>query len=151
MKTFKCHADKFNIIANLENFFNNITSLYSLLFIKKLFINDCRILSFLPWLIMRVSFEIKGSKLESSVNKLNLFKVSIVSSTSWNSTSWNVELNGNFFVKFIFVKLVQCFILWFSSHFNILSFCGHSEHNTQATFVHALIFKKIKVKNSAKT
>ena len=113
------------------------------------------------WLIMRVGFEIKGSKPKSSVNKLNLFKVLIVSSTSFlqgcaicssdssssfssllcvvfsagcseNSetiysvdsgrdwlvpsrkcTSRNVELNGSFFVRSIFVKLFQCFILCF--------------------------------------
>ena len=107
------------------------------------------------------SFENKGSKLKSSVNRLNLFKAFIVSSTlflegcaicssdssssvslfpslitsagcSQNSetiylpdngrdwsvpsrkcTSRNVELNGNFFVRSIFVKLFQCFILVF--------------------------------------
>ena len=41
----------------------------------------------LQWLIMRVGFEIKNlkfkSKLKSSVNRLNLFKVLIVSSTSF--------------------------------------------------------------------
>ena len=36
----------------------------------------------LHWLIMRVDFEIKGSKPKSSVNRLNLFKVLIISSTS---------------------------------------------------------------------
>ena len=35
------------------------------------------------WLIMRVGFEVKGSKPESSVNRLNLFKVLIVWSTSF--------------------------------------------------------------------
>ena len=35
------------------------------------------------WLIMRVGFEIKGSKPKSSVNRLNLFKVLIVSSISF--------------------------------------------------------------------
>ena len=35
------------------------------------------------YLIMRVGFEIKGSKPKSSVNRLNLFKVLIVSSTSF--------------------------------------------------------------------
>ena len=35
------------------------------------------------WLIMRVGFEIKGSKPKSSVNSLNLFKVLIVSSASF--------------------------------------------------------------------
>ena len=34
-------------------------------------------------MIMRVGFEIKESKLKSSVNRLNLFKVLIVSSTSF--------------------------------------------------------------------
>ena len=29
----------------------------------------------------------------------------------------------------------------------MLSFCGHSEHNTQAIFFYALIFKIIKFKN----
>ena len=113
------------------------------------------------WLIMWVGFEVKGSKPESSVNRLNLFKVLIVWSTSFlkgcticssdssssfslspsvitsagcleNSeiiystnngrdclvssrtcTSRNVELNGNFTVRSIFVKLFQCFILCF--------------------------------------
>ena len=46
----------------------------------------------------------------------------------------------------IFFKLVQCFILYFQSHFVMLSFCGHSEHNTQTTYFHALIFKTIKFK-----
>ena len=112
-------------------------------------------------LIMWVGFEIKGSKLKSFVNKLNLFKVLIVSSTSFlqgcaicssdssssfssllcvvfsagcsensetiysvdNGRDWlvpsrkctsrNVELNGSFFVRSIFVKLFQCFILCF--------------------------------------
>ena len=36
----------------------------------------------LHWLIMRVGFNIKASKPESSVNKLHLFKVLIASSTS---------------------------------------------------------------------
>ena len=110
---------------------------------------------------MRVGFEIKGSKPKSSLNRLNLFKVLIASSTSFlkgraicssdsstsfslsppvitsagcseNSeiiystdngrdclvpsrtcTSRNVELNGNFFVRSIFVKLFQCFALCF--------------------------------------
>ena len=35
------------------------------------------------WLIMRAGFEIKGSKPKSSVSRLNLFKVLIVSSTSF--------------------------------------------------------------------
>ena len=35
------------------------------------------------WLIMRVGFEIKGSKRKSSVNRFNLFKVLIVWSTSF--------------------------------------------------------------------
>ena len=116
---------------------------------------------FLHWLIMPVGFQIKGSKPKSSVNRLNLLKVLIVSSTSFlqrcaisssdcscsfsssssvitsavcseNSekiystddgqdwlvpsrkcTSRNVELNGNFFVRSIFVNLFQCFILCF--------------------------------------
>ena len=115
----------------------------------------------IQWLIMKVGFEIKGSKPKSSVNRINLFKVLIVSSTSflkgcaicssessssfWLSlsaitsagcsenseiiystdsgqdclvpsracTSRNVELNSNFFVRSIFVKLFQCFILYF--------------------------------------
>ena len=110
---------------------------------------------------MQVGFEIKGSKPKSSVNRINLFEVLIVSSTSFlkggaicssessssfslspsaitsagcseNSeiiystdngqdclvpsracTSRNVELNSNFFVRSIFVKLFQCFILYF--------------------------------------
>ena len=106
---------------------------------------------------MRVGFEIKGSKPKSSVNRLNLIKVLIVSSTSFlkgcaicssdsssssslissagcseNSeiicltdngqdcfvpsrmrTSRNVEIDGNFFVRSIFVKLFQCFVLCF--------------------------------------
>ena len=37
----------------------------------------------LHWLIMRVGFEIKGSILKSSVNRLNLFKGLIVSSASF--------------------------------------------------------------------
>ena len=101
---------------------------------------------------MRVGFEIKGSKPKSSLNRLNLFKVLIASSTSFlkgraicssdsstsfslspsvitsagcseNSeiiystdngrdclvpsrtcTSRNVELNGNFFVRFIYLS-----------------------------------------------
>ena len=113
------------------------------------------------WLIMWAGFEIKGWKPKYSVNRLNLFKVLIVSSTSFlkryaicssnssssfslspsvitssgcseNSeiiystdngrdclvpsrtcTSRNVELNGNFFVRSIFAKLFQCFILCF--------------------------------------
>ena len=116
---------------------------------------------YLHWLIMQVGSEIKRSKLKSSVNRLNLFKVLIVLSTSFltrcaifslyssssfslspsvitsvgclkNSetiystengrywlapsrkcTSRNVELNGSFFVRSIFVKLFQCFILCF--------------------------------------
>ena len=112
----------------------------------------------LHWLIMRVGFEMKGSKLKSSVNRLNFFKVLIVSPTSFlqgcanclsdssssfsssssvitsagclenpetiystgNGRNWlvpsrkctsrNVELNGSFFVRSIFVKLFQCFI-----------------------------------------
>ena len=157
----------------------------------------------LHWLIMRVGFEIKNlklkSKLKSSVNRLNLFKVLIVSSTSFlqgcanclsdssssfssspsvitsagclensetiystdNGRNWlvpsrkctsrNVELIGSFFVRPIFVKRFQCFILCFLGHFVMLSFCGHSEHNTQAIFFYALIFKIIKFKNSGKT
>ena len=66
-------------------------------------------------------------------------------------TSWNVELNGNFFARSIFVNLCQCFILCFWSHFVMLSFSCHSEHNTQAIFFHALIFKTIKFKNNGKT
>ena len=113
------------------------------------------------WLIIRIGFEIKGSKPKSSVNRLNLFKVLIVSSASFlqgcavcssdssssfslspsvitsvgcsensetiystdNGQDWffpsrkctsrNVELNGNLFVRSIFVKLCQCFILCF--------------------------------------
>ena len=148
---------------------------------------------------MRFGFEVKGSKLKSSVNRFNLFKVLIVSSTSFlqgcancssdssssfsssqsvitttvcsensetiystdNGRNWlvpsrqctsrNVELIGSFFVKSIFVKRFQCFILCFLSHFVMLSFCGHSEHNTQAIFCHSLIFKTIKFKNGRKT
>ena len=148
---------------------------------------------------MRVGFEIKGSKPKSSVNRLNLFKVLIVSSTSFlqrcaicssdssssfsspssvitsagcsgnsetiysidngrdwlvpsrKGTSKNVELNGNFFVRSIFLKLSQCFILCFWSHFVMLSFCGHSEHNTLAIFFHALIFKTIKQRKDLQT
>ena len=37
----------------------------------------------LHWLIMRVGFEVKGSKLKPCVNRFNLFKVLIVSSTSF--------------------------------------------------------------------
>ena len=37
----------------------------------------------LHWLIMQVGFEFKRSKLKSSVNRFNLFKVLIVSSTSY--------------------------------------------------------------------
>ena len=47
--------------------------------LKKLLIDDLS----LHWLIMRVGFEIKGSKLKSSVNRLTLFKVLIVSSASF--------------------------------------------------------------------
>ena len=111
------------------------------------------------WLIMQVGFEIKRSKPKSSVNRLNLFKVLIVLSTSFlkryaicssdssfslspsviasagcsgNSeiiystdngrdclvpsrtcTSRNAELNGNFFVRSIFVRLFQCLVLCF--------------------------------------
>ena len=115
----------------------------------------------LHWLFMPVGSEIKGSKLKSFVNRLNLLKVLIVSSTSFfqgcaicsfdssslfslspsvitsvgcseksetiystengrywlppsrKCTSRNVELNGSFFVRSIFVKLFQCFILCF--------------------------------------
>ena len=115
----------------------------------------------LHWLIMRVGFEVKRSKLKFSVNRFNLFKVLIVSSTSFlqgcancssdssssfsssqsvitttvclensetiystdNGRNWlvpsrqctsrNVELIGSFFVKSIFVKRFQCFILCF--------------------------------------
>ena len=110
---------------------------------------------------MAVGSEIKGSKLKSSVNRFNLLKFLIVSSTSFfqgcaicsfdsssllslspsvitsvgcsensetiysteNGRDWlvpsrkctsrNVELNGSFFVRSIFVKLFQCFILCF--------------------------------------
>ena len=48
-----------------------------------MFIDNCHILSLLPWLMMRGSFMIKWSKPESSVNRLNLFKVLIPSSTSF--------------------------------------------------------------------
>ena len=118
------------------------------------------------YLIMWVGFKIKGSNPKISVNRLNLFKVLIVSSNSFlqgcaicssdssssfssshslqvvqkiqkqsiqqdwlvystrsiqqdrlvqsrKCTSRNVELNGNFFVRSIFVKLFQCFILFF--------------------------------------
>ena len=109
---------------------------------------------------MGVGFEIKGSNLKSFVNRLDLFKVLIVSLTSFlqecsicssdssssflsfpsvitstgcleNSetiystdsgrdwlvpsrkcTSRNVELNGSFFIRSIFVKLFQYFILY---------------------------------------
>ena len=148
---------------------------------------------------MRVGFEIKESKLKPCVNRFNLFKVLIVSSTSFlqgrancsseisslfsssppvitsagclensetiystdNGRNWlvpsrkctsrNVELIGSFFVRPIFVKRFQCFILCFLGHFVMLSFCGHSEHNTQAIFCHSLIFKTIKFKNGRKT
>ena len=66
-------------------------------------------------------------------------------------TSRNVELIGSFFVRSVFVKRFQCFILCFLGHFVMLSFCGHSEHNTQAIFCHSLIFKTIKFKNGRKT
>ena len=150
----------------------------------------------LHWLIMRVGFEIAGSKLKPCVNRFNLFKVLIVSSTSFlrgcelnfsssfsssppvitsagyleNSetiystdsgrnwlvpsrkcTSRNVELIESFLVRSIFVKRFQRFILCFLGHIVMLSFCGHSEHNTQAIFFHSLIFKTIKFKNSRKT
>ena len=153
----------------------------------------------LHWLIMRVGFQIKGSKLKTCVNRFNLFKVLIVSSAAFlegcancssdfsssfssfpsvitsaaclenseticstdNGRNWlvpsrkwtsrNVELIGSFFARSIFVKRFQCFILCFLGHFVMLSFCGHSEHNTQAIFCHSLIFKTIKFKNGRKT
>ena len=137
-----------------------MTSLHSLLF-KGIAYRRLPHLSLLHWLIMRVGFEIKGSKSEFSVNRLNLFKALIASSTlfsqgcvtcspdalssfssstsvitsggcSENSetiystgngrdwlaisrkcTSRNVELNGNFFGRSIFVKLFQFFIFCF--------------------------------------
>ena len=153
----------------------------------------------LHWLIWRVGFEIKGSKLKLCVNRFNLFKNVIVSSTSFlqgcahcssdfsssfssslsvitsagclensetiystdNGRNWlvpsrkctsrNVELIGSFFARSIFVKRFQFFILCFLGHFVMLSFCGHSEHNTQAIFFHALILKTIKFRNSRKS
>ena len=62
--------------------------------------------------------------------------------------SWNVELNGNFFVRSIFVNLCHCLILCFWSHFVMLSFCCDSKHNAQANFFHALIFKTINLKTT---
>ena len=50
-----------------------------------------------------------------------------------------------------FVKLFPCFILCFQGNFIMLSFCCHSEFNTQAIFFNVLIFKTIKFKNSRKT
>ena len=141
---------------------------------------------------MQVGFEIKGSNLKSCVNRFNLFKVLIVSSTSFlqgcancsseisslfsssppvitsagclensetiystdNGRNWlvpsrkctsrNVELIDSFFVRSIFVKRIHCFIHCFLGHLVLLSFCGHSEHNTQAIFFYPLIFKTIK-------
>ena len=66
----------------LKKFFNNRTSLHSLLFREVVYWRLPH-LSLPHWLIMRVGFEIKGSKRESSVNRLNLFKVLISSSTSF--------------------------------------------------------------------
>ena len=71
--------------------------------------------------------------------------------TSRECTSRNVELNGNFYVKSIFVKLFHFFIFCFPSHFVMLSFCGHSEQNTQAILFPTLIFKKIEFKNGGTT
>ena len=65
----------------LKKFFNNRTSLHSLLFREVVYWRLPH-LSLLHWLIMRVGFEIKGSKSESSVNRLNLFKV-LISSSTW--------------------------------------------------------------------
>ena len=79
---------------------------------------------------MRVSFEIKGSKPEFSVNRLfyvfprSLLIVSVMNFEKlgrffpWffpnrKCTSRNVEMNGNFFVRSIFVKLFKCFVLCF--------------------------------------
>ena len=126
--------------------------------LKKLFIDDCLIYLFSDWLC-GLALRLKRLKLKSSVNRLNLFKVLIVLSTSFlqgcavcslnssssfssspsvitsvgcsensetiysieNGLDWlfpsrkctsrNVELNGSFFVRSIFVKLLQCFIL----------------------------------------
>ena len=64
-----------------QNFFNNITSLHSLLF-REIVYWQLPHLSLLHWLIMRVGFEIKESKLESSVKRLNLLNVLIASSIS---------------------------------------------------------------------
>ena len=66
----------------LKKFFNNRTSLHSLLFREVVYWRLPH-LSLPHWLIIRVGFEIKGSKRESSVNRLNLFKVLISSSTSF--------------------------------------------------------------------
>ena len=64
-----------------QNCFNNRTRLHSLQF-REIVYWQLPHLSLLHWLIMRVGFEIKESKLESSVNRLNLLKVLIASSTS---------------------------------------------------------------------
>ena len=63
----------------------------------------------------------------------------------------NAEMNGSFFVRSFFVKFFQCFILCLYGHSVMLSFCGHSEHNTQAIFFQELIFKTMKFENSIKT
>ena len=57
-----------------------MTSLHSLLF-KGIVYWQLPHLSLLHWLIMRLGFEIKGSKPKFSVNRINLFKALIASPT----------------------------------------------------------------------
>ena len=62
-------------------------------------------------------------------------------------TSRNVELNDNFFVRSIFVKLSQFFVF----KVTLLCFLFVVIMDTQAIFFHALIFKTTKFKNTKKT
>ena len=112
---------------------------------------------------MRVSFEIKGSKPEFSVNRLfYVFPRSLLIASVMNfeklgrffpwffpnrkCTSRNVEMNGNFFVRSIFVKLFKCFILCFKV--TLLCFIFVAILNPIHKRLHALMFKTIKFKTT---
>ena len=75
------------------------------------------------WLIMRVGFEIKGSKPKSSVNRLNLFKVLIFSSTSF--------LKG----CAIWPSDSSC---WFSLSLSVITSAGCSENSGKKILAHAV-------------
>ena len=63
---------------NLRNIRIRICSYY---FFKKSLIEDCFILSKILWLILFETFRSKGSRSKSVVNSVNLFRISIASST----------------------------------------------------------------------